>query len=302
MSVFARSLAIVIFSIFMNGLEGPARAADAIKPTRFAIEFSTYRGYWRVEDAAGRAVAKDECFTQRQCREVFKTLVPGAYTLVLSHEPQSLPLKFQVTASGSLEITSGKEVLAVAGTTLKLSGLRRVLFNLDGYRGVWSLANWDGAEATGFFRRDGGEQSIELVPNTTYALKIGPVIVERFQVDNAERVVLIDGRGALTLSPDARNKLVLATLPVAIYPALNSETAQWTLAGVSPPDGRAAFRGPQVLRLAQGTTYKLSVAGAPPSDKPAEFSTGKGCSMSNQTVKTASAVVHVSPVAAGCRD
>lgn len=244
-----------------------------------------------------------------------------------------MALKFSV-APAAITVTSGKEVLAAtSGMTLKLSGLRRVLFNLDDYPGAWSLANWDGAEATGFFRRDGGEQGIELVPNTTYAFKIGSVVVERFQVDTNERVTLIDGRGALKVSGEAKNKLVLSTLPVAIYPELGSlgpkADVTWMLAGLLPPDGRPGYKGPMVLRLAQGATYRMNLAGVPlagtPSsgtttasvttssigasgenaahqNRPFEFQTGKGCNMQSQSLKIGPAVVHVVPFLAACRN
>ncbi len=290
-----------VFCLSFNALVQPLRAAEPAKAVRFSIEFSTYRGYWRIEDSGGKEVAHDECFTQRLCREVIKALGPGDYALVLSQQPQSMPLKFRLTPN-DVAVTSGKDILSATKMTLKLGMLRRVLFNLDGYRGAWSLANWDGAEATGFFRRDGGEQAVELAPNTTYAFKLGPVIVERFQVDANERVILIDGNGALKVSPDARNKFVLATLPVAIYPETNPDTSQWTVAGVGPLDGRPGYKGPEVLRLAQGATYRLNLAGAAAQDKPVEFLTGKGCSMPAQTLKIAATIIFVAPVLAGCQN
>jgi hypothetical protein len=189
--------------------------------------------------------------------------------------------------------------------TLKLSGLRRVIFNLDDYRGQWSIANWEGAEATGLFRRDGGEQAIELVPNITYALKIGPVVVERFQVDSSERVTLIDGRGAFKISKDVKNKLVLSTISAAFYPAVTPPVGAdvtWSLAGLAPADGRPGYKGPVVLRLAQGATYRLAVVGAGPQDKPQDFKTGNGCNMGSQVLKMALTVIYVTPILLACRN
>ncbi len=285
---------------FVLGLTSGSHAADGpSKPVRFSFDLGSYRGYWRIDNARGVEVAHDECFTQRVCRETFKNLPEGDYALVLSKEPQSAPIRFML-APGALTVTSGSKLAQSDGMTLRLSGLRKVVFDANSYRGAWSLDLWKGAEATGFFKRDGLTQTVELFPDTTYTLAIGPFAAERFQIGRDDRIILIDDSGVVRLAPDAGNRLIFQTIDAAFYPVQEADTAQWSIEGLPPPDGRAAYTGPRILRLVQGTTYKVS---EPPTGADATAGTlvtGKACNMLAQSVKLAQNSLSIIPISISC--
>ena len=277
----------------------PCHAVESLKLQRLAIDLGSYRGYWRIETAGGKEISRDECFTQRVCRETLKGLADGDYALVLSGQPQSIPVRFKV-AAGSLIVTSGANLASADGMTLRLKGLRRVVFDTNGYRGAWSLDLWKGAEATGFFKRDGSEQAIELFPETTYILNIGSFASERFQIGRDDRIVLIDDSGAVRVSTEAVNRIVLQTIDVAFYPVPLPDTAQWMIEGLPPPDGRATYTGPRILRLAQGTKYKLTDPASETGAVVSALASGKACNMTAQSFKLAKITISATPIAASC--
>ena len=281
------------------GVRSAGYAAEPARQLKLALDLGSYRGYWRIETAAGKEITHDECFTERVCRETLKGLPEGDYALVLSNQPQSIPIRFKVMA-GTLIITSGSILASVDGATLRLRGLRRVVFETSGYRGAWSFDLWKGAEATGFFKRDGSEQAIELFPETTYTLNVGPIAVERFQVGRDDRIVLIDDSGAVRVASNAVNRLVFQTIDVALYPVPQPDTAQWTVEGITPPDGRAAFTGPRILRLVQGARYKLSEPFAEADAVAGMMATGKACSMFAQSSKLSKITLSALPISASC--
>lgn len=280
---------------------GAASAAPPVKLVRMTVDLGSYKGYWRIENASGLEIAHDECFTQSVCREVIKPLPEGDYVLVFSNQPQSVQVRFRL-AAGGLIITSGGNLGVADDLTLRMKGLRRVVFQLSGYRGSWSLELWKGAEATGFFKRDGGEQPVELFPDITYTLNIGPFAAERFQIGRDDKIILIDDSGAVRVSNEANNRLVLQTIDVTFYPMPSPDLAQWAIEGLAPPDGRAAFTGSRILRLVQGTNYQLSEPGSG-SEKPAiTIATGKACNMVSTSRKLSRSTLHALPIPASCAD
>jgi hypothetical protein len=293
------ALALTSLSLAM-GLTPVSHAVEVPSRTvRFAFDLGSYRGYWRIENARGVEISHDECFIQRVCRETFKNMPEGDYALVLSKEPQSAPIRFKLSP-GALTVTSGSKLAQADGTTLRVSGLRKVVFDTSSYRGAWSLDLWKGAEATGFFKRDGQSQTVELFPDTTYTLNIGPFAAERFQIGRDDRIVLIDDSGVVRISPDAGNRLVFQTIDAAFYPVPQADTAQWSIEGLPPPEGRAAFTGARILRLVQGATYKVL---EPPTGADAAVGmlvTGKACNMLAQTVKLVQSTLSVMPIPASC--
>jgi len=276
-----------------------AQAAPAKRPVSFTFDLGTYRGYWRIENALGVEVAHDECFIQRVCREAVKGLTEGDYVFVLSNEPQSLPIRFKLLP-GSLTITSGASLAVADGMTLRLVGLRRVVVDAAGYRGGWSLDLWKGAEATGFFKRDGSAQTIELFPDTTYTLNAGPFAVERFQIGRDDRIVLIDDTGAVRVAPSEANRLVMQTIDSVLYPLPQTDSAAWVLDGLPPADGRMTYTGARILRLLQGAKYRLSNAAATTPKEEVAFSTGKACNMVQQSLKLGAMTVSLLPISVSC--
>lgn len=280
-------------------ITSPASHAAGLEQFRVALDFGNYRGYWRIESALGVEVAHDECFTQRVCRESIKALTEGDYVLVLTGQPQSTQIRFRLQ-SGTLLVTSGASLATADNLNLRLKGLRRVSFNTNGYRGEWSLDLWNGAAATGFFKQDGGEQTIDLFPGTTYALRVGPLTAERFQIGTDDKIILIDDSGVARVSAEAANKLTFQTIDAAIYPAPKSDTAKWSIEGIPVPDSRPAFIGPAMVRLLQGATYKLMEA--PGNGKPStvSFLTGKACNMSENKLRLPAMTVQVVPISMSC--
>jgi hypothetical protein len=274
-------------------------AAGAEKLTRFSIDLASYRGYWRLENGQGTEVSHDECFAQRVCRETFKTLPEGDYRLVLSAQPQSTPVRFKV-AGGQIAITSGASIAAADGLTLRLNSLRKVVFDTNGYRGAWSLDLWKGAEATGFFKRDGGQQMIELFPDTTYTLNIGPFAAERFQIRRDDKIVMIDDSGAVKLKPEGSNRLQFQTIDAVFYPVPDSDISTWQIEGLPLPDARNAFQGGKILRLVQGTKYKVSEPKTDAASVLETVTTGKACNMVSQRPRLTKIDLHVMPILASC--
>ncbi len=295
---FLCSLAVASFGMML--LDGSrSGAVEAARTMRFSLDLGSYRGYWRIDNGMGTEVTHDECFTQRVCREMFKALPEGDYALVLSQEPQSAPVRFKV-AGGSVVVTSGSNLAKADGNTLRLQGLRRVNFDLNGYRGAWSLNLWKGAEATGFFKRDGQIQTIELFPDTTYTLNIGPIAAERFQIGREDRMILIDDNGVVRVPAETAGRLVFQTIDAVFYPVPQADTAQWVLDGLPPSDGRGAHTGPRILRLVQGATYKVSEPATGAETQATTFLTGKACNMVPQVVKLPRSTLTVMPISVSC--
>ena len=292
------ALACVLMPPAMAAVPGRA-AAEIAKPLKMALDLGSYRGYWRIDGVNGSEMTHDECFTQRVCRETIKSLPAGDYALVLSSQPQSAQVRFKLTP-GALIVTSGAGLASADGLTLRLKGLRQVVFDTNGYRGAWSLDLWKGAEATGFFKRDGGEQTVELFPDTTYTINIGPMAAERFQIGRDDRIILIDDMGLARVVPDAANHIEFQTIDVAVYPMPLPDTAQWLIEGLAPPDGQAAFAGPRIMRLVQGAKYRVSEPAAGSEASSAVGATGKACNMIPQVLKLDRSTVHVLPIAASC--
>jgi hypothetical protein len=278
-------------------------AAQTAPPLRVSIDLGSYRGYWRLETHAGTEVAHDECFIQRVCVETFKALPPGDYALVLSQQPQSAAVRFTARA-GQLVVTSGNTYASADAMTLRLKGFMPTAFKLSGYRGAWSLELWNGAEAAGFFRRDGGEQVIDLLPETTYGLRIGPHLAERFQIDREGRMVLIDDSGAVRAVAGPPNRLDFQTLDTVIYPVPATDPGLWAIEGLPPADGRMGYNGPRILQLVQGTRYRVYDPKAPADAQPkagaGTLITGKACNMTVQKLPLPRAVVHAVPLPMSC--
>lgn len=277
-----------------------AAAVPPLKPLRMSIDFGSYRGYWRIEDKAGREITHDECFTQRVCRETLAPLPEGEYALVFSSEPQSAQVRFRLTPTG-LIVTSGENLAAADALTLRMKGLLPVVFALNGYDGAWSLDLWKGAEATGFFKRR-ADQTIELFPMITYTLNVGALHTERFQIGRDGKIILIDDSGVVRVADDVKNKLTVQTIDVAFYPAPLPDAAQWSIEGITPPDGRGRFVGPRILRLAQGTGYQITDAdaGTESGKVIAKLATGKACNMSVQRLQLQTISLYAVPIAASC--
>lgn len=290
-------------TFLLSGIIGVARAEPLAKPSaqvRMTIDFGGYRGYWRIDNAAGTEITHDECFIQRVCREAIKPLPEGDYCLVLSGQPQSAQVRFKLTAAG-LVITSGASLASADGLTLRTKNLQKVIFDTGGYRGAWSIDLWKGAEATDFFKRDGGEQTIELFADVTYVLNIGPFAAERFQVNRDGKVLLIDDSGVVRLGPVSGNRLQFQTIDAVVYPTPMADTATWSIDGLTPPDGKPSFAGAKIVRLAQGAKYQISNGAADANDiGVAVVTTGKACNMSPQNKKLGGLSVSVLPIAASC--
>lgn len=293
------ALAVLVVTLVVSWA-GMVAAAPVPKHVRMSVDLGSYKGYWRIENAAGTEVAHDECFTKSVCREAIKALPEGDYALVFSSQPQSAQVRYKVSAAG-LIVTSGAHIATADGMTLRMKGLRRAVFQSNGYRGAWSLDLWKGAEATGFFKRDGGEQTIELFPDITYTLNIGPFAAERFQIGRDDKIILIDDSGVARVAADASNRLVLQTIDVTFYPTPLPDTAQWSIEGLSPPDGRAAFTGPRILRLSQGAKYQLSEPNNGSDNVAAIVVTGKACNMVAMSAKLVRSTIHALPIAASCQ-
>ena len=293
------ALAVLVVTLVLSWA-GMAAAGPPPKQVRMTVDLGSYRGYWRIENASGTEITHDECFTQSVCREVIQAVPEGDYALVLSNQPQSAQVRYKVSAAG-LIVTSGGNFATADGMTLRTKGLRRVVFQSSGYRGAWSLDLWKGAEATGFFKRDGGEQTIELFADITYTLNIGPFAAERFQIGRDDKIILIDDSGAVRVSAETKNRLVLQTIDVTFYPTPSPDSAQWSIDGLAPPDGRAAFTGPRILRLSQGAKYQLSEPGNGSDNVAAVVVTGKACNMVVTRAKLARSTIHALPIAASCQ-
>ena len=299
MRKISQTATVVVIVLFTMCGAGAAQVSGSPNLVRMALDLGGYRGYWRIENVDGSEVAHDECFTQRVCREAIKPLPEGDYVLVLTGQPQSVQFRYKLT-TGALIVTSGSSLATAEGLTLRLNGLRRVVFDTNGYRGAWSLDLWKGAEATGFFKRDAGEQTIELFPDTTYALNIGPFTAERFQIGRDDKIVIIDGSGVVRVPAEARNRLLFQTIEVAFYPYPLPDAALWSIDGLAPPDGRAAFSGPAILRLVQGGKYRLLEATNGAEIPDAFLTTGKACNMVSKDIRLERTTLYATPIMASC--
>lgn len=282
-----------------TGYVAPGHAAPP-QLARITFDFGAYRGWWQVTNATG--VAKTGiCSDAARCRP-WLSLADGSYTLVLSPEPQSAKVQFEV-AAGGVKLKQPSPLVRADGQTITLAALKPVTVVLNGYTGPWSLAGWAQTGSAAYFGIGGGAQTIDLVPLTTYGLMIGAGQAERFRLDEAGKVTLIDDRGAVRIAgqANATPRLEAEIVDVAIYPKSGTRNLRWVLHWNARGAGRRSYDGPAIVRLVQGASFQLSETRSEEDPKPVPvIATGKGCNMLTQKVETPTSTLHVVPIAASC--
>lgn len=291
--------AIVLLAVSALSAYSDAKA-PSVPTFRITFDIGPYRGWWQVVPVNGQAMT-GVCSGVPRCRP-WLALAEGSYSLSFSDEPQTETIAFQVTAAG-VSLQRPSRLATAADHTLSLGPLKPVTFVLNGYQGPWMLGNWRDAMNNGFFGNGGGAQTIDLVPFTTYSLNIGAGPSDRFQVNDAGKVILIDDRGAVRVTVDSSGGTRLEAQPidVAIYPKAAGRPFRWVLHENAWGNGRRVFDGPEIVRLVQGSTFALTDTKSENDDKPAPtIATAKGCNMVTQRVTTPSGTLFAVPLIPSC--
>lgn len=292
---------VAVLLLTVSALSALSDAKTPAVPTvRVTFDLGPYRGWWQVVPTNGPAIT-GTCSGTPRCRP-WLALAEGGYSLSFSDEPQTETVAFQVAATG-VALARPSRLATAADHTILLGPLKPVTFALNGYQGPWMLGKWRDALNNGFFGTGGGSQTIDLVPFTTYSLDIGATTSDRFQVDDAGKVLIIDDRGAVRVTSDAAGAVRLEAQPidVAFYPKAAGRSFRWVLHPTAWGNGRRVIEGPEIVRLVQGSTFDLSDTKPDNSGKsPPTIATGKGCNMVTQRVTTPSGTLFAVPLIPSC--
>jgi hypothetical protein len=262
------------------------------------LDLGNYRGPWQLVAENGQLADKGDCFKSPRCKHTIAA-EEGPYDLIFSGQPQSINIRFVLKSAG-VTLVSGSDVAEASGNTLRLKLLKPVTIVLNGYLGPWALELWETAKKEHYFRTDGREQTLDLIPLTTYALSFGATISERFRIGLDGKILLIDEKGSVTADPDNPQRLLVNTIDVVVYPTPDTSRALWNVGFDPPAPGRSFFEGALIVRLVEGSTYQLATADEGPSPGPREIATGKSCSMYSQTLAMGARTFHFIPIHPSC--
>lgn len=291
-----RPLRLYILTLVIAVCTGMPVAAE---PQSIVVDLGTYRGWWEIRAEDGATARGGECRPKRRCRPRI-ALEPGSYHLAFSREPQSAAIRFALT-SGAITLSAGQELVEAVARTLRLKRLVPVTFALGGYKGPWGLAGWRQARQNGAFTASGGEDTISLVPLTTYGLEIGAGVSERLRIGLDGAPLLIDDKGAVKIAPGPPALLEMQTIDVAVYPKPLPGAPRASLSFTPESSAFAPIDAPAIVRLVQGSTYEIAWSSRRPGDPPLTFSTGKACNMASAHLRSRAGDIHVLPLRPSCQ-